>query len=709
MIHFASASFRWFRQHSAFLILAILLFGFFATEYRSIIVQFDASADRVSELEIEFASTEQAYSLHSKRLIKLAPGRVNPVRLEMASRTAIDRVRIGLSQGSVAPRLTHIRLLAPRTGQSFDGPPMTERDVSGQITDPQALPSGEFQLLPGHWLEIEIPDTLYRQPVYQWVELGALLILYIVFALAIDGRRLRYPGASGSSRWAEFGLALSCIVLAAMGTHLISYGSIVGDAEENLATAFNLLHHGTYSHFNTEQPLSSNLREPVPTFFYAAWLVIIGQFDHVINLNHLWGGTGTYAVKLGNFFWIYAGLVAFSKIIYRLLPSYYISGIGLLLSFFTFFGNAQWVDSLYTELHTAVLLLWLAHFTIAAQHQPSRKYLVGVGVFAGLLILTKAIFLYVFLVLAAAWILAWVRKPTASARRHTQSHAVATVVLGALLVVAPWAARNAIQFGSPSISSVRGGGVMYYRAMLDEMNPEEVKGLLYLNGPASYRALIDRFFGAPRREDFQREGRWARLYIGPSNFQTADKLARLQGRPQDAVSFHQKSSAEFVKRIQTAKVQGSSYPERDADQSMGREAVRYFLHHPLRHIAFSLPFFWAGFWGFGNGFFAGHLAPSWGTAISVVFDAINLAAGASLLLVFGLGLKRADPSLLALSAPAVLMVGAYTAISQNLPRFFAPTHPIMVLCLMVLLFGAAKRPRGSRTPEATDHPVGDGR
>ena len=156
------------------------------------------------------------------------------------------------------------------------------------------------------------------------------------------------------------------------------------------------------------------------------------------------------------------------------------------------------------------------------------------------------------------------------------------------------------------------------------------------------------------------------------------------------MSFHQKASAEFVKRIEEAKSQGSSYPARDADASMGHDAVRYFRHHPLRHLAFSLPFFWAGFWGFGNGFLAGPWSPHWGLIVNTVFDALNLAAGVALLVVFGLGLKRSDGRLLALSAPAVLMLAAYTTISQNLPRFFAPTHPLMVLCLMLLLFGSTE-------------------
>ncbi|MEZ5706813.1 MAG: hypothetical protein R3E56_17085 [Burkholderiaceae bacterium] len=76
-----------------------------------------------------------------------------------------------------------------------------------------------------------------------------------------------------------------------------------------------------------------------------------------------------------------------------------------------------------------------------------------------------------------------------------------------------------------------------------------------------------------------------------------------------------------------------------------------------------------------------------------MFDARSTHAGVALLVVFGLGLKRSDGRLLALSAPAVLMLAAYTAISQNLPRFFAPTHPLMVLCLMLLLFSSPAEPK----------------
>ncbi len=358
--------------------------------------------------------------------------------------------------------------------------------------------------------------------------------------------------------------------------------------------------------------------------------------------------------------------------------------IGLFLVFLVFFGNAQWTDTLYTELHAAVLLLWLAYFSVLSVEESSWQHLSATGLIAGLLVLTKAIFLYVFVVLIAAWFgMQWLRR-NKTGLAHPRLRVVGLLVGAMLCVVASWALRNTLQFGSPSVSSVRGGGVMYFRAMQDEMNWEEIKGLLYLNGPSTYRRLSDALVGTPNRSDYQRDGRWARLYIGPSNFQTTDRLARQRGRPEDAVSFHQKSSAEFVKRIAAANTSGSNYPEREADQSMGRDAVQYFLQHPVRHLVMSAPFLWAGYWGFGSGYLHHMWAPPKDAWAATCFEAINLLAGLALVVSFFRALMKKNATLLAITAPSVLMLGAYTAVSQNLPRFFAPTHPLMILCLVLL-------------------------
>jgi hypothetical protein len=697
MTALGASIFRFTREYGLFIFISTILFSFYTFEYRSIIVEFEVTAKQFGKLQMEYTHAGQNYSIQNSRLIKVVPGDWHRVKLEISARQAIESLRWSVAQQGFEPSIRKIRLLAPRSGQSEASPqiifPTQNLDANGSDT---AAPV-EFDLTNRHSLEAIVPAHLYTQPVHQKLGLIALLGIYLLFALTIDRHRLRLPGSHGGAQWSQYILAVACIVLAAVGAHQISYGSIIGDAEENLAIAFNVLHHGIYSHVISDTPLPGNLREPVPTFFYAAWLAAIGQFDHVIQLNHLWGGTGTFAVKLGNVFWIYAGLVAFSKLIDRLIPNALIGLLGLLLVFLAFFGNAQWVDSLYTELHTAVLLLWLTWFSIKAIDQSRRTDLIGVGVLAGLLILTKAIFLYVFVALALGIFLAGVLgRPRTSLQRHWREALV--VLLTTMCTVAPWSIRNAVQFGSPSISSLRGGGVMSFRAMLDGMNWEEVKGLLYLNGPSSYRYLSDHLTGPPERGDFLRGGRWARLYIGPSDFQTSDKLARHQGRPQDAVSFHQKSSAEFVQRIAEARAAGSSYPERDADQAMGRDAARYFREHPVRHIAMSLPFFWAGYWGFCAGIFSGLGNLPWNRFLVTVFDALNLAAGVSLLIVAWRGLVGRNPVLLAMAAPAVLMMAAYTAVSQNLARFFAPAHPLMVLSLMWLVFASrslGKHPRQS--------------
>jgi hypothetical protein len=58
----------------------------------------------------------------------------------------------------------------------------------------------------------------------------------------------------------------------------------------------------------------------------------------------------------------------------------------------------------------------------------------------------------------------------------------------------------------------------------------------------------------------------------------------------------------------------------------------------------------------------------------------------ALLICFAYALIRRNVRLLAFTVLPVLMMAFYTLLSQNLPRFFAPAQPMMLMAVLLLLF-----------------------
>ncbi len=61
--------------------------------------------------------------------------------------------------------------------------------------------------------------------------------------------------------------------------------------------------------------------------------------------------------------------------------------------------------------------------------------------------------------------------------------------LGFMLVLAPWVARNEIQFDSARVNS-RGELILWGRAILNNMSNDEVLGLLYDQAPTLYKRAV---------------------------------------------------------------------------------------------------------------------------------------------------------------------------------------------------------------------------
>lgn len=140
---------------------------------------------------------------------------------------------------------------------------------------------------------------------------------------------------------------------------------------------------------------------------------------------------------------------------------------GLVTAFLAalFVPLASYASSLYTEaLFITILVLGLAALDRAlAQVHDWTAF--GAGVVLALAALTRAVGLYL-IPLAAVWIVwqAW-RGGSAGARRYRLA---LFLIVGAMLVIGPWAARNYLVHGRVILSDTNGGISMWYGTVRDD-------------------------------------------------------------------------------------------------------------------------------------------------------------------------------------------------------------------------------------------------
>jgi hypothetical protein len=129
---------------------------------------------------------------------------------------------------------------------------------------------------------------------------------------------------------------------------------------------------------------------------------------------------------------------------------------------------------------------------------------------------------------------------------------------------------------------------------------------------------------------------------------------------------------------------GHPYPELAADQKMQAMAIHLIAENPMAHLKLTSLMFWRGTWSFPPQLDI-PLLPE-GRWRAVFIESLNAVAMLALLVCFGYALIRRNVRLLAFTVLPVLMMAFYTLLSQNLPRFFAPAQPMMLMAVLLLLF-----------------------
>lgn len=166
--------------------------------------------------------------------------------------------------------------------------------------------------------------------------------------------------------------------------------------------------------------------------------------------------------------------------------------------------NPDVVDRNLAELPGGALVVWCGVAATRFVRRPAVVAAGGLGALLGALALTRAEFVYVAVpYLALLVLLLWLQgrssagpvTPSSPVDPTTSAFRLATLVLAGLVgfgvVVGPWAVRNTLTFGDPSIAE-RGGSVLTIRANKNRMDAYELRGAVVHWTPTEAKPLIAR-------------------------------------------------------------------------------------------------------------------------------------------------------------------------------------------------------------------------
>jgi hypothetical protein len=311
------------------------------------------------------------------------------------------------------------------------------------------------------------------------------------------------------------------------------------------------------------------------------------------------------------------------------------------------------VNDLYSEIIASAFFM-LASLCLALGFARRRLgYLALAGLLFGVVTLTKAAVLYIFIgvvvLLPCCYLLQ--RYPLRAAARD-----LLVIVVTFACVVVPYMYRNQRQLGSFQLSQ-RAGVVLMYRALKDQMTALEYRGSFYVWAPNSVRSLVGKVLGFTPA-DLRRGGRLQRLNISEdADFAKEDIAAERAGRPDLSLTYYRKARAERTQiEIQLAQA-GHLQAELEGDDILKKRAAAMIMAQPGRWLALTIPFLWRG--------------------ATLVFPILVAA--------LALAIRRRRYDLALFSLPAFGLVMFYALFSQFIARYGVPAHEVAMVVLMALV------------------------
>jgi hypothetical protein len=387
-------------------------------------------------------------------------------------------------------------------------------------------------------------------------------------------------------------VAVIALGIGAVAVHLTDGAPITKDAAQNLQMAINISHYGVMS-LEENPPYSRSMyREPIPV---AAGAAAVGIVDHVLgkaDSPQYFSGDRAEFVKYQNTLWVILLWIAAFTAARWFSGSYWLSIAAGLLAVRPFLDGAatEGVNNLYTELPAAALMTYASLALVYAVTARRPWAMIAAGGCFGILTLTKAATLYIFIGLLLVLLLGYARIDIRNGRRQRLLHMTLLAATFAA-VIAPWMVRNFQAFGRTQVSD-RGGLVLYTRALMNQVTPSEYRGTFYVWARPSLQPFIGRMLGFTP-QDLRPGGKLERLGGGPdSATYDHDKAAESAGRPQDAISFYRRARAERVRLEKAFESDRNPNPDVAADAMMQHEGMQLVKSNALANLAMAVPLTW---------------------------------------------------------------------------------------------------------------------
>lgn len=313
-----------------------------------------------------------------------------------------------------------------------------------------------------------------------------------------------------------------------------------------------------------------------------------------------------------------------------------------------------------TELLASTLMVWCSYFLIQAIQKQSLKFWLLAGLLFGLLVLTKAAFIYIGLVFVLLLLLhfAWLRQ-----FMHYKGLIYFTAV--SVLIVMPWLVRNYQQLHFWGISE-RAADVLLVRAEKNLMTPLERKGAIcFYTSNESLRHKCAQYFGF-KEIDLSPTGRLKRIYRGHKQ----DLHARSEMDASKTISFYYHATTVAYKARYDAYLNNQSVIE--ANNATSRLAMKTIMEHPFEHLVSTLLFAYRG--------------------LNIRYADIYSFLGFFALIGIGvIGFIQRDTKLFMVSLLPNLTFAFYAFLSHFIPRYADPLIAFWMLGLLILVCELLKR------------------
>lgn len=328
--------------------------------------------------------------------------------------------------------------------------------------------------------------------------------------------------------------------------------------------------------------------------------------------------------------------------------------------FFSIFTS--YITSVNSELPSAILLLLFSIFIMNFLEKQRSKDLIISGLILGFLALTKAVFLYLFILLIPSLFIFdyFVSKK----KLFLRPRLIILFLLSFSLPVGSWMLRNHIQLGTSSISD-RGGEVLLIRALKNQMTNEEYRGGFYAYAPDVLQTeIFERFFRF-KKEDLWDGGRLQRLNRGLKS----DSVALSEERFEDVKSFLRVAQLEHRN---LTNYYGSNSEIQNPDEGSKSKALNLIFAYPLNHLKASFLYGWRGIW-----FYRGrHLIPV----------AMTLAMYLSLFVLFVRSFWKRDLILFAITILPLLYFLFHAFLTHFIPRYSGLMIPELSIMMVYWVY-----------------------